>query len=173
MSRATYDPNRRQHYEFSHEGEDLIVDILVAAGGDAPPHLHPAVEERWTVIEGRVHFKVDGRRFVPAAGEELVVPPGARHSFKNLGKGEARLRAVVSPASRMQGFLEDAAELARAGFYTRHGLVTGPRGAMRMAEFIERYRDVAVILWPPRAVQRLLVAARRLQLWLGRAIARK
>lgn len=162
MAEPVFDPNRRQHYSFSREGEDLIVEIRVAPGGDGPPHFHPAVEERWTVLEGEVRFKVGGERIVPEPGRELTVDPGVRHSFKNVGDSEARIRAVVHPASEVQAFLEDAAELARAGCYTRHGLVTGPRGAMRMAEFIERYREVAVILWPPRSVQAMLVAMRRL-----------
>lgn len=161
MTDTTYDPNRRQRYAFSRAGEDLVVEIEVAPGGDGPLHFHPEVEERWTVVDGRVRFRVGRRRVVPDPGEELIVPPGTRHSFKNVGDGAAHLRAVVSPASEVRGFLEEAAALARAGCYTRRGLVTGPRGAIRMAEFLERYRDVAVILWPPRPVQRLLAWFRR------------
>lgn len=161
MDTEVYDPNRRQHYRFSHEGDDLIVDIRVAPGGDGPLHFHPSIEERWTLIDGCVRFRVGRERLIPDPGVELVVSPGVKHSFKNVGDAEARVRAVVSPASEMQGFLEKAAELARAGYYTRHGLITGPKAAMRMAEFIERYRDDAVMLWPPRFVQSLLVGLRK------------
>lgn len=161
MGAEVYDPNRRQHYRFSRDRDDLIVDIRVAPGGDGPLHFHPSIEERWTLVDGRVRFRVGRERLIPEPGVELVVPPGVKHSFKNVGDGEARIRAVVSPASEMQGFLEEAAALARAGYYTRHGLITGPKAAMRMAEFIERYRDDAVMLWPPRLMQKLLIVLRR------------
>lgn len=161
MPDPVYDPNRRQHYGFSRAGEDLVVEIRVAPGGDGPLHFHPSVEERWTVIEGRVRFRAGRKRVVPEPGTELVIAPRVRHSFKNVGEDEARIRAVVSSASEVQPFLEDAAALARAGYYTRRGLVSSPKGALEMAAFVERYRHVAVILWPPRPVQFLLVALRR------------
>jgi len=151
-----HDPNRRQYYEFLADGEDVVVEIRVEPGGDGPPHLHPSQEERWTVQSGRVRFKVDGRRSVPEPGVEVVVAAGVRHSFKNIGGGEARMRAVVHPAGEIEAFLTEGAELARAGYYTRRGLITSPKGARRMVEFLERYRETAVIFWPPRFVQRLL-----------------
>lgn len=162
MDAEVYDPNRRQHYRFSRDGDDLIVDIRVAPGGDGPLHFHPSVEERWTLIDGRVRFRVGRERLIPEPGVELVVRAGVKHAFKNVGGSEARIRAVVSPALEMQGFLEEAAALARAGCYTRHGLVTGPKAAIQMAEFIERYRDEAVMLWPPRFTQKLLIVLRRM-----------
>jgi quercetin dioxygenase-like cupin family protein len=161
MSKQIHDPNRRQYYEFIPDGENMVVEIRVAPGGDGPPHFHPFQEERWTIHSGRVRFKVDGQRIVPGPGVEIVVPPGARHSFKNIGSEEARIRAEVRPAGEIEAFLVEGAELARAGCYTRRGLITGPTGARRMVEFLERYRDTAVILWPPRFVQRLLAVMLR------------
>jgi quercetin dioxygenase-like cupin family protein len=158
VSEQVYDPNRRQHYTFSHEGENIAVDILVAPGGDGPPHFHPSQEERWTVHRGQVRFKIDGRAIVPEPGVEVIVAPGSRHSFKNIGKGDAKIRAEVRPALEIEAFLTEAAELARAGYYTRQGLITSVAGARRMADFLERYEGTAVMLWPPRFIQRALTA---------------
>ncbi|HEY3018650.1 MAG TPA: cupin domain-containing protein [Solirubrobacteraceae bacterium] len=158
MSEQVYDPNRRQRYEFRREGENLIVEVEVAPGGDVPPHFHPAQEERWTVREGQVRFKVGKRKVVPEPGVELVVPPRTKHSFKNVGDREARIHVEVRPALELQAFLEDAAALSRAGVYTRRGVVKTPRGALRMAEFVDRYRDTTVVTWPPPALQRVLFA---------------
>jgi quercetin dioxygenase-like cupin family protein len=158
VSEQVYDPNRRQHYTFSHEGENIAVDILVAPGGDGPPHFHPAQEERWTVQSGRVRFRIDGQTIVPEPGVEIIVAPGLRHSFKNIGKEEAQIRAEVRPALEIKGFLTEAAELGRAGYYTRQGLITSVAGARRMADFLERYEATAVMLWPPRFIQRMLGA---------------
>jgi mannose-6-phosphate isomerase-like protein (cupin superfamily) len=138
MIPQVYDPNRRQHYEFLPSAKNMIVEIRVEPGRDGPPHFHPSLEERWTVHSGRVRFKVNGRRIVPEPGIEFVMPAGARHSFKNIGEGEARIRAEVRPAGEIEAFLTEGAELARAGYYTRQGLITSPKGARRMAEFPAR-----------------------------------
>lgn len=161
MIEPVYDPNRRQRYEFSREGENLIVEISVASGGDVPTHFHPAQEERWTVREGRVRFKVGGRKVVPAPGVELTVAPGVKHSFKNIGDGEALIRAEVRPALELQSFLEDGAKLARAGYYSRRGIIKSRIGLVKMADFIDRYRDVTVVTFPPRVIQRALIMLAR------------
>jgi hypothetical protein len=68
---------------------------------------------------------------------------------------EAHLRVVVEPALQLQGFLEEAAALARAGRYTRHGLRTRPGAVVELADLMVRYRDVTVMAFPPRAIMRL------------------
>jgi quercetin dioxygenase-like cupin family protein len=158
MSEQVHDPNRRQRYEFRREGENLIVDVWAEPRADVPAHFHPAQEERFAVLEGRLRFKVGGRKLIAGPGDELAVPPGVKHSFKNIGDSEARLRVEVRPALRLQEFLEGAAALARAGAYTRRGIPRTPKGAVQMAEFIERHRDGTVICSPPPALQRVLLA---------------
>lgn len=157
-SGGVYDPNRRQHYEFARDGENLIVKISVAPGGDVPDHFHPSQEERWTVHAGRVRFRVGGRRVIPEPGVELCVSAGVKHSFKNIGADHAQIRAEVRPALQLQQFLEDGAALARAGYYTRRGIIKSPTGLRKMSEFLERYREVTVISFPPPALQRVLIA---------------
>src|SRR2546425_331360 len=127
MSERVHDPNRRQQYEFHRDGDDLVVDVWVQPGGDVPPHLHPAQEEHFHVLEGRVRFKVGGKKVMGGPGDELTAPRRVKHSFKNVGEGEARLRVRVSPAGGLQEFLEEGAALAREGLYTRRGLPTSPR----------------------------------------------
>jgi quercetin dioxygenase-like cupin family protein len=161
MTEYVHDPNRRQRYAFTREGENLIVEIRAQPGGDVPPHLHPSLEEHWTVLEGRVRFKVDGRKVEAGPGDELTAPPGSRHSFKNVGDGEAHMRVEVRPAMELQEFLEEAAELARAGKYTRRGVPRGPGAALELAEFADRYRDTTVVLSPPPFVQRPLARLQR------------
>jgi len=162
LSTEIHDPNRRQHYAFTRAGEHMLVDIRVAPGGDGPPHIHPSQEERWTVHSGQVRFKIDGRTTLPEPGVEVVIPPGTKHAFKNIGQSEARIRAEVRPALEIQEFLTEAAELARGGYYTRQGLITSLAGARRMADFLERYEDTAIMLWPPRLIQRCLTTLLRL-----------
>jgi quercetin dioxygenase-like cupin family protein len=157
MTEYVHDPNRRQRYSFRREGENLVADVWAQPGGDVPAHSHPSLEERFAVLEGRVRLKVGGRKVVAGPGDELVAPPGVKHSFKNIGDREAHLRVEVRPAARLQEFLEEAAALARAGKYTRLGIPKGPRATLELADFTDRYRDVTVLAFPPPVIQKALL----------------
>jgi quercetin dioxygenase-like cupin family protein len=157
MSELVHDPNRRQRYAFRPDGENLVVDVLAEPGSDIPAHAHPSQQERWTVIEGDVRFRVGGRKVLAGPGQEVVAEPGVKHSFKNVGGTPARLRVDVRPALDLQAFLEEAARLARAGRYTRRGIPRGPRAALELADMAERHREGTLLAFPPRFVQRTLL----------------
>src|SRR5438477_10418990 len=158
MSEPVHDPVRRQRLTFSEEGDILHADVWAAPGGDVPAHYHPAQEERFEVLAGTVRFTVGGRRMDGSPGTRVVVPVGVIHSFRNTSKQDAHLRVEVEPALRLRGFLEEAAELARAGRYTRHGLPTRPGAIVELADLMVRYADTTVMAFPPLMVQRLLLA---------------
>lgn len=42
------------------------------------------------VAEGQVEFVIAGVTYRPRAGEELLIPAGARHTVRNLGTTESR-----------------------------------------------------------------------------------
>jgi Cupin domain len=165
MNEPVQDPVRRQRIRFSQVGDVLHADVWAAPGGDVPAHYHPSQEERFEVLEGTVRFVIGGKRVDAAPGTKLVAPVGVRHSFRNTGDVEAHLRVEVEPALRLQGFLEEAAALARARRYTRRGLPRRPGAIVELADLMVRYADVTVMAFPPRAIQRLtlrpLAALRR------------
>jgi quercetin dioxygenase-like cupin family protein len=49
-----------------------------------------ATDELVTVLEGEMEFEVAGVVHHPQAGEELLIPAGAVHSARNIGKTTAR-----------------------------------------------------------------------------------
>jgi quercetin dioxygenase-like cupin family protein len=150
---------------FAREGDDLIIDTRVEPGGGPPPHVHPGGDEIFTIEEGTVRFLVGRRKVMANPGDELVVPRGTRHAFKNVGSGEAVFRAVVRPELTGKGeqFFRETAAAAQQGMYTRRGIPTGLRAAAHMMGILERYQDFVLISNPPPAVQRLLFPlARRL-----------
>src|ERR1043166_9085355 len=87
-------------------GEVQHVEMWVRPGGGVSPHIHPAMEERFTVLEGRCEF-LGGRSWQSAgAGETVVVPAGTRHAFRNRGGQETRVVCEARPPSTLQAFLE-------------------------------------------------------------------
>jgi quercetin dioxygenase-like cupin family protein len=146
----------------------LRMDVFVDPGGGVSiPHYHPGLEERFDVVKGEATFTADGAEILARERETVVVEPGVRHSFKNTGEEEAHIVCNAEPAQDLQGFLTEAAAMARAGKYTKHGIPKGPGALLEAAEFTDRYRDTVVITgWtfpPPRVQPALLGPLARLQ----------
>jgi mannose-6-phosphate isomerase-like protein (cupin superfamily) len=95
-------------------GGALVWELLLAPGGRVPSsHAHPRQEEMFTVIQGRMRFRVGWRRLLAEPGDTVVVAPGKSHHFANPGPVPARVEVRTSPALRMADLLETAAALAR------------------------------------------------------------
>ena len=158
MVEFIHDPVRRQRLAFSREGDRLHAEVFADPGGDVPSHYHPSQEERFEVLAGRVRFDVGGKRTEGGPGTRVVAPAGVKHAFRNIGHQEAHLKVEVEPALDLQGFLEEAAGLAREGLYTRRGMPRRPRAVVALADLMVRYADTTVMSFPPRPAQRLLLA---------------
>lgn len=161
----TMDPVLRQRLAFTTTRDDdgtevLHVDTWIDPGGGVTPHVHPAMEERFEVLEGTVSF-LAGRAWTPcAAGETTVVPAGTRHAYRNDTAAIAHMVCHVRPPSTLQPFLEDAAALGRAGLTTRNALPRSPRALMIAAVVAEANADMVTLGFPPlppKAVQRIVI----------------
>ena len=163
MSEPTVeDPVLRQRYVFRRVPDDggqvLEVEVWVDPGGGVLPHIHPTFEERFEVREGRVTFWLGRKRQAAGPGETVVVPPGARHTYRNRADQPAYMVCRASPpVPALQGFLEDAAALSRAGAFTRQGIPRSFTGLLQAAVMLRHYRADVLILRPPPFLQRLLL----------------
>jgi quercetin dioxygenase-like cupin family protein len=163
--RVIEDPALRQRFSFrttvdDDGGEVLHVDAWVDPGGGVTPHIHPAIEERFEVLDGHPSFLAGRKWQQTAPGDIVVVPPGLRHSYRNTGDGVAHITCEVRPPSTLQPFLEDAAALSRAGKITRRGLPKGLDALLQAAVMVQAYRDMVVLLFPPLpppSVQRVVM----------------
>jgi quercetin dioxygenase-like cupin family protein len=142
-------------------GEVLHVETWVDSGGGVTPHVHPAMEERFEVLEGQPEF-LSGRLWKQARpGETVIVPPGTRHAFRNRGEQVARFVCHATPPSTLQEFLEEAAALSRAGAISRHAIPRSLDGLLAAAVMVHRHRDMVTLLapLPPPAIQRRVMPA--------------
>ena len=145
-------------------GEAVVIETQVEPGGCvAAAHVHPSQEERFSVLAGRVGFKVGRERIVAVAGDTVIVPPGAPHRFWNAGDGVARFVCEIRPALQFESLLETMFALAEAGLTNRKGMP----GLLRLAVIAEAHFDTVRLPFPPAFLQRmgLAVAAP-----LGRAL---
>lgn len=137
-------------------GRLLAWELELAPGGRVPAsHAHPQQEERFTVLAGRMRFRVGWRRVTAGPGETVTVPPGTVHHFANAGPEPARVAVESEPALRMQDLLETAAALAAEQHAAARALPRPADLALFMTDF---EREVAAPVLPGllRLVTRLL-----------------
>lgn len=165
---VTHDPalgHRLSFHSTVEDGRDvMLVEMWVDPGGGVPPHIHPALEERFEVLSGRPEFLAGRKWAVAAPGAVVVVPPGVRHAYRNRGDEQAHVVCRATPPSTLQEFLEAAAAMSRAGKLTRHGLPTSPRAFREALALTKRHQDMVIMSFPPMPplpVQRLLWAVTR------------
>jgi quercetin dioxygenase-like cupin family protein len=165
MSEQIVDPVLRQRLSFTTTRDDdgaevLHVETWVDPGGGVTPHVHPAMEERFDVLEGTVSF-LAGKRWTPhGAGQTAVVPAGTRHAYRNDSDATAHMVCHVRPPSTLQAFLEDAAALGRAGLTTRHALPRSPKALIIAGLLVEANAEMVTLGFPlpPGPMQRPLMA---------------
>ncbi len=144
-------------------GTVLDWELLLAPGGRVPSsHAHPEQTETFTVIEGRMKFRVGWRRLIATPGQIVRVRPGTVHHFANAGPVPARVSVESRPALAMEELLETAAAMAREQHAARRALPRPVDLALFMADFEREVRAPFLPLGLVRlATRRLAGLARR------------
>ena len=136
-------------------GELLVADLYVSpAGRVAAEHVHPVINEWFTVLDGRVGFRTNGQESIAEIGERLHMPPGTIHDWWNAGKEEAHVVFEVSPAARSEEAISITFGLARDGKTNAKGMPN----LLQLALLSREFEDVLYFTKPPRAVQKVLFA---------------
>jgi quercetin dioxygenase-like cupin family protein len=129
----------------------LMVELYVSPGGAVVgEHLHPAITERFEVLEGRLGVKLSGRSSEATRGDALEVPPGTWHDWWNAGDAEAVVRVTVAPGDRFSLMIATLFGLALDGR-------TNPKGMpnpLQLAQVAREFEDVFILRRPPRWIQR-------------------
>jgi quercetin dioxygenase-like cupin family protein len=114
-------------------------------------HRHPALVERFTVLEGELTLKLDGETSVLHEGETGVVEAGVWHDWWNAADRNARARVEITPGERFAHMIETLFGLARLGHVNGKGMPS----PLQLALFAQEFSDVIVFRKPPEAVQRV------------------
>jgi quercetin dioxygenase-like cupin family protein len=124
------------------DGKLLAFDLYLPARAHVPAaHVHPEQEERFTVVAGRMRFRLGRRTILAEAGDTVVVPPGTGHWFGNPGPEAAHARVEARPALRTEELFEMTGAMAVAGRFPGMRLPRLTDLALLLLEF---QREVAV-----------------------------
>jgi mannose-6-phosphate isomerase-like protein (cupin superfamily) len=137
-------------------GELLVADLYVRPGGAvAGEHVHARIEEWFTVQEGRIGFRLDGRESIARPNVRLHLPAGVAHDWWNAGEEEARVVVEVRPGARFEEMIKNLYGLAQDGKTDAKGMPN----LLQAALFAREFKDVLWFTKPPRPVQKVLFAA--------------
>ena len=118
-------------------------------------HHHPAMVERFTVLEGELTVKRDGQTSVLHEDQKAVIEPGVWHDWWNASDRDARVRVEIIPGERFFHLIETFFGLARLGHTDGKGMPYPLQLALTAREF----SDVMVFRSPPVAVQHVVFGA--------------
>jgi mannose-6-phosphate isomerase-like protein (cupin superfamily) len=76
-----------------------VLDQWCEPGMGAPAHTHLEVEELIAVLEGEAEVWVEEERARVGAGASVLIPPGHRHGFTNVGEDVLHVLAVLGAAA--------------------------------------------------------------------------
>lgn len=118
-------------------------------------HLHPALVEQFTVLEGELTVKQNGRTSLLKKGETAVVQPGVWHDWWNASNRDALVRVEITPGDRFVHMIETFFGLARLG----HTDAKGMPSLLQLSLTAREFSDVVVFRKPPAAVQNAVFGA--------------
>ncbi len=118
-------------------------------------HRHPALVERFTVLEGELTVKRAGQTTILCVGETAVIEAGVWHDWWNASNRNARVRVEVTPGERFSHMVETLFGLARLGHTDNKGMPN----MLQLAVFAQEFSDIVVFRSPPLAIQRALFGA--------------
>jgi quercetin dioxygenase-like cupin family protein len=118
-------------------------------------HLHPALSESFSVLQGELTVIRDGQQSTLHAGESAHIEPGVWHDWFNRAAVDAVVRVEVTPGERFAHMIETLFGLAREG----HVNAKGMPDLLQLALTAQEFSDVVVFRSPPPRVQRIVFGA--------------
>ncbi len=157
MERTELKITPTESVEVRHSAADcLSVNVTYAPGGGPPPaHFHPGQDERFEVLSGALHVRVEGQERVLRPGDTLDVPRGTVHQMWNAGDAPVRAVWETTPGGRTHDWFRTIDGLHREGRAGKDGMP----GPLAFAVLLTEYDDVFRLAVRPQAAIRVALAA--------------
>lgn len=94
-------------------GLQCICEDIVEPGKGPERHVHHKQDETFFFLVGDFEVEVDGVIFHAKAGDIAFVPKGSKHTWKNVGNTEGRLRYIFSPALNIDSMFQDLHDIRK------------------------------------------------------------
>lgn len=134
-------------------GRLLEMEATFNAHSKEPPaHYHPFQKEDFTVLEGELSVRINGKIEVFTTGDRLHIPVNKAHSMWNGSDKKTLVNWKVRPALDTEHLLETATGLALDNKTNENGAP----GLLQAALMVNRYSRVYRLYGPPFFIQKML-----------------
>ncbi len=117
-------------------------------------HVHPSIDERFTVVSGKIGYRLDGKEGVASGGDVLDIPKGVVHDWWNAGDTEAHVIVEIMPGDRFELMISTLFGLAQDGKTDSKGMPN----PLQMSLIATEFADIVQFMSPPLAIQKTLFA---------------
>ena len=136
----------------NREGRALTELTALPGARVVGEHMHPALHESFSVLQGELTVVRDGQRSTLGAGERAHIEPRVWHDWFNEANVDAVVRVRVTPGERFAHMIETLFGLAREGHVDGKGMPN----LLQLALTAQEFSDVIVLRKPPPSVQRVV-----------------
>jgi quercetin dioxygenase-like cupin family protein len=131
----------------------VVAELRARVGARvAMEHVHPALVECFTPLEGQLSVKLNGKSGVVREGETATIEPGVWHEWWNATDKDIRVRVEITPGERFVQMIETFFGLARLG----HTDSKGMPNMLQLSLTAQEFKDVVVFRSPPSVVQSIV-----------------
>lgn len=92
-------------------GQYSILELRLAPGQGAPPHIHHREDEIFTILEGECAITAQEKTQTAKAGAVVILPRGVAHAFRNTSDVPTRIMITAVPGG-LETFFEESSQVA-------------------------------------------------------------
>lgn len=148
----------KQTIEFvttSKDSEGKLLEMISSWEPHSPKpaeHYHPFQEEEFTVLQGQLTVRVNGKEKTLQKGDSIHIARNSVHAMWNDSTELVVVSWKVYPAGDTEYFLETAMGLASDGKVNRNGMP----GLLQVSLLARRYRNEFRLSKPPYFIQKII-----------------
>lgn len=120
-------------------------------------HVHPNAIETYEVLEGEMEFFIKDKWLPAKKGDQLAVPKGVTHCFRNPTESVVRVYNTHQPALKMENYFEDVCKVLDKVTNNRtKDFKMNLNSMLHMSVLMNNYRDEIIARSPPDAAIKVL-----------------
>jgi mannose-6-phosphate isomerase-like protein (cupin superfamily) len=137
---------------------DLHWELLPGCNMKDPlVHIHPHAIETYDVLEGEMEFFIQDKWLTAKKGDNLTVPKGVTHAFRNPTQKTVTVFNTHQPALRMENYFEDVCKvLDKLTANRTKNFQMNFKAMLYMSVLMNNYREEIIAKRPPDTAIRLL-----------------
>jgi mannose-6-phosphate isomerase-like protein (cupin superfamily) len=139
--------------------EPFEMEAKFEPGARSGIHIHPEQDEYYSITEGEMEVYLNGRWNKLLIGDEVHIPKGEQHAFRNSGRQQAIAINRHIPGLRTQEYFETMGQLINDGKITG---MTGLKNGIYLSLHSVKFADVVILRQPPEALIKITAIIGRL-----------